>query len=84
MQSETYLCDRDDRDRVRERRRGSLKKGLFQKIHGLNVEILENLEILESPQSVENNGESDHLLGILENLDIIDSKFPPAQRRLFN
>ena len=44
------------------------KRGNFRQVHFL--EILENLEILEiveNPQSVENKGESDHSLEILEN-----------------
>ena len=44
------------------------KRGLFRKVHLL--EILENLEILEFPeisQTVENKGDSDHFLEILEN-----------------
>ena len=44
------------------------------------------LEILEIPQSVESNGESDHFLGILENLEILEIlKIPeiPAAKRPF-
>ena len=44
------------------------KRGLFRKVNFL--EILENLEILEiveNPQTLENKGESDHFLEILEN-----------------
>ena len=37
-------------------------RGLFRKVH-----VLEILEILESPQIVEDKGESDHFLEILEN-----------------
>ena len=44
------------------------KRGLFRKIHFL--EILENLEILDNPQTVENKGESDPFLETLENLEI--------------
>ena len=46
------------------------KRGLFRKVHFLEVhflEVLENLkilEILENPQTVENKGESDHFLEI--------------------
>ena len=39
------------------------KRGLFRKVHFL--------EILENPQSVENEGESNHSLEILENLEIL-------------
>ena len=58
-------------------KRGLLERGLFRKIHFL--EIIENLEILEilgNPQSVESKGETDHL-EILEILEI-----PPVKRPL--
>ena len=43
------------------------KRGLFRKVHLLEtLENLEILEILENPQTVENKGESDHFLEILE------------------
>ena len=44
------------------------KWGLFGKVHFLEIRVenLEILEILESPQTVENKGESDHFLEILE------------------
>ena len=41
------------------------KSGLFRKVHCL--ENLESLEILESSQTLENKGESDHWLEIREN-----------------
>ena len=47
---------------------GLLKRGLFRKVHFL--ENLEIKEILENPSTVENKGESDHFLEILENLEI--------------
>ena len=53
------------------------KRGLFSKVHFL--EILENfevLEILESPQTLENKGESNHFLEILE--------IPPVNRPFRN
>ena len=60
------------------------KRGLFRKVHFL--EILENseiLEILENPQTVENEGESDHFLEILENLEILEIlEIPPVKRPL--
>ena len=44
------------------------KWGLFRKVHFLeSLETLEILEILENPQTLENKGESDRLLQILEN-----------------
>ena len=52
-----------------------LKRGLFRKVHYL--EILENLEILEKPKTLEDKGESDHFL---ENLEI--PEIPPAKRLL--
>ena len=43
------------------------KRGLFRKVHFLEtLENLEILEILENPQTVENKGECDHFLEILE------------------
>ena len=48
------------------------KRGLFRKTHFL--------EILESPR-LENKGESDHLLEILENLDSLEiPEIPPVKR----
>ena len=41
------------------------EKGSFRKGH-----LLEILEILESPQTVKNKGESEHFLEILEDLEI--------------
>ena len=43
------------------------KRGLFRKVHCLEtLEYLGSLEILENAKTVENKGESDHLLEILE------------------
>ena len=56
------------------------KKGFLRKVHV--QEILETLEILESPSSVENKGESDHLLEIPENLEVLDVEIleiPPVK-----
>ena len=48
------------------------KRGLFQKSPFL--------EILESPQTVENKGKSDHFLEILENLEILEIlEIPPVE-----
>ena len=68
-------------------KRGLLEKGLFRKVHFLeileNLEILEILEILENPQTVEDKGESDHFLEILENLRISEIlEISPAKRPL--
>ena len=50
-------------------KRGLLEKGSFENVHSLErLENLENIQILEILQSVEDEEESDHLLGILENL----------------
>ena len=55
------------------------KRGLFGKVHFLeNSEIR---EILENPKTVENKGEADHCLEILENLEILE--IPPVKRPLF-
>ena len=62
-------------------KRGLLAKGSLRKVHFL--ENLENLEILENPQTVGKKGESDHLLKILEsseNLEILE--IPPVRRPL--
>ena len=52
------------------------KKGLFRKVHFL--EVRENLENPENSRTVANEGESDHFLGILENLETLEilSVFP--------
>ena len=51
------------------------KRGLYRNVHFLEIlENLEILEILESSRSVENKGESDHCLEILE--------IPPVKRPL--
>ena len=39
--------------------------------------MLEMLVVLDSPQSVENKGESNHFLEIVENLKILE--IPPAK-----
>ena len=55
------------------------KSGLVKKVHFL--EIQENLEILEKPPTVENKGESDHFLEILEDflkiLEILEIEKTP-------
>ena len=48
-------------------RRGLLQKGSLQKSRFSEIQ-----EILENPQTVENKGESDHFLEILENLEILE------------
>ena len=60
--------------------KGSSGKGVFQKKVDF-LEILEDLEILESPQTVENKEESNHLLEIPENLGIL-VEIPPVKRPL--
>ena len=67
-----------------------LQTGSFQKSPFL--EILENVEIqeiLENRQTVENKGESNHFLEILEDLEILEIlkdleilELPPAKRPL--
>ena len=58
-----------------------MEKGSFQK--SPFSEILENLEILENPQTVENKGEADYFLQILENLEILEIlEIPPVKRPL--
>ena len=59
-------------------KRGLLEKGSFGK--GVFLEILENLEILESPQTLENKRESDHFLEILEIFESLE--IPPVKRPL--
>ena len=44
------------------------KRGLFRKVH---FPSRDSLEILENPR-LENRGESDHFLEILENLEILE------------
>ena len=57
------------------------KKGSFQKSPFLD--ILENVEILENPQTVENKGESNQFLEIIENLEILEIlEFPRVKRPL--
>ena len=60
------------------------QRGLFRKI--LFLKILEKLEILEKPQTLENKGESDHFLETLENLEFGDSSSQktPFVRTLFS
>ena len=48
--------------------KGVFWKGVFSK---MAIFWRESLEILESLQSVENNGESDHLLEILQNVEVL-------------
>ena len=58
------------------------RRGLFRKVRFL--EILGNLEIpeiLENPRTVENRGESDHVLEILENLLILEILEIPLVKR---
>ena len=63
------------------RKRGLLERGLFRKVHFLEIrESLEILEILENPQTVENKGECEHFLEILEILKTLE--IPPAKRSL--
>ena len=61
------------------------KGGLFKIVHFLEnlPEILENLEILEVPQSVEHSGEYDHVIEILEFLEISPVKKPFRNDPLF-
>ena len=59
------------------------KRGLFRKVHFLEIlETLEILEILENPQTVENKGEPDHFLEILEILDS-DSRDSSSEKTRF-
>ena len=47
------------------------KSGVFINVHLLEVpESLEILEIPETPQRTENGGDADHVLEILENLEL--------------
>ena len=65
-------------------KRGLLEKGSFQKSpFSRDSRELEIFEILENPQTVENKGESDHFLEILENSEILEIlEIPPAKRPL--
>ena len=54
------------------------KRGLFKNVHFL--EMLENLEIPESLETVENKRESNRFLEILESLEILE--IPPVKRPL--
>ena len=59
-------------DRVR-------KGGPFGKLFLVRNVLLQNIEILENPQTVEKQGESDHILEILENLEIWEIlEIPPV------
>ena len=60
------------------------KRGLVIKVHFLDIlENLEILEILESPQTVENKGDSVHFLESLENIEILEIlEICPVQRPL--
>ena len=54
-------------------KRGLLEKGSFQKSpFSRDSRDFRYLEILENPQTVENKGESEHFLEILENLEIFE------------
>ena len=66
-------------------KRGLLEKGSFQKspFSRDSREFREILEILENPQTVENKGESDLFLEILENIEILEIlEIPPVKRPL--
>ena len=57
-------------------KRGLLEKGSFRKVHLLEIlEKEKGLEFLENPRTVENPGESDHFLEILEIVEILE--IPP-------
>ena len=57
------------------------KRGLFRKVHENLVK--EILGILENRQTLENKGESDHFLEILESLEILEiPEILPAKRPL--
>ena len=64
----------------RVRKKGSFGKGSFQKSpFSKDLENLEILEILENPQTVEIEGESDHFLEIQENLESVEIlEIPPV------
>ena len=55
------------------------KRGLFRKVHFVEIfRNLEMLEILENPQTAENQGDSGHFLEILENyVEILE--IPPVK-----
>ena len=62
--------------------KGVFWKGVLSE-KSMNLEILEDVEILETAQTVESKGESDHFLEILENLEILEiPEFPPVKRPL--
>ena len=61
--------------------KGSCQKSPFPEILE-NLEI-QNLEILDNPQTVENKGDSDHFLEVLEHLEILEIlELPPVERPL--
>ena len=64
---------------------GLLEKGLFRKIHFVEISRESGiLETLENPQTVENKAESGHFLEILEKLEILKIlESPPVKRLLF-
>ena len=69
-------------------KRGLLEKGSFQRspFSRDSSEFRESRDFRE-PQTLENKGESDHFLEILENLEILDSnleilEIPPVKRPL--
>ena len=58
-----------------------LEKGSFQKSLDRDSRELEILEIWENPQTVENKGEFDRFLEILENSEILEIlEIPPVKR----
>ena len=63
-----------------DRKKGLLGNGSCQRCPFLKS--LEILETVESPQSVENKGASDHFVEILEKVKILE--IPPAKRPLSN
>ena len=64
------------------------ERGLFRKVNFLeileNSEILESRDFVENPQTVENKGETDHFLEILENVEIFrDSRDSSSEKTPF-
>ena len=63
-------------------KRGLLEKGSFQASRfSRDSRACGDLEFLENPQTVENKGESDHFLEILQSLEILE--IPPVKRPFF-
>ena len=54
-----------------QKKKGSFGKGVLSEEPSF-LEILENLEILQNPQTLENKGESDHFLEILDNSENLE------------